>query len=230
MHRSRNAHMICVKVRTRDSAVQSAFFVPISLLQTINWLYSYNTGSSTAGCLRHSRFQTGWQFCLAVFRLFTDLITSSIRLQTKPVTPEQRAAKYGTRAYGTQAIFLWQSRQCRPYLGKSEREVPWTAEVKEENEGPYHGRQKSKKKTKGRTMDGRSQRRKRRAVPWTVEVKEDNEGPCHGWQKSKKNCKWREIDSVRSRPTKSHAFRVRLTHFGLLSRSHAHGTKSHAWR
>ena len=37
-------------------------------------------------------------------------------------------------------------------------------------------------------------------------------------------------DSVCTRPTKSHAFRVRLTHFGLLSRSHAHGTKSHAWR
>ena len=27
-------------------------------------------------------------FCLAVFRLFTDLITNSIRLRTQPVTPE----------------------------------------------------------------------------------------------------------------------------------------------
>ena len=79
-------------------------------------------------------------------------------------------------------------------------------EVKEESEGPKgrttdggwkskkktkgrttDGRrqrsQKSKKKTKGRTTDGRSQRRKRRAVPWMVEVKqeEENEGPYHGW-------------------------------------------------
>ena len=54
-------------------------------------------------------------------------------------------------------------------------------EVKDENEGPYHGWYKSKKKTKGRTTDGRSQRRKRRAVPWMVEVKEENEGPYHGW-------------------------------------------------
>ena len=32
------------------------------------------------------------------------------------------------------------------------------------------------------------------------------------------------------RPTKSHAFRVKLTHFGISSRSHAHGTKAHACR
>ena len=54
-------------------------------------------------------------------------------------------------------------------------------EVKEENEGPYHGWYKSTKKTKGRTMDGRSQTRKRRAVPRMVEVKEENEGLSHGW-------------------------------------------------
>ena len=54
-------------------------------------------------------------------------------------------------------------------------------EVKQENEGPYHGWYKSKKKTKSRTTDGRSKRRKRRAVPWMVEVKEENEGPYHGW-------------------------------------------------
>ena len=38
-----------------------------------------------------------------------------------------------------------------------------------------------KEETKGRTMDGRSQRRKRRAVPRMVEVKYENEGPYHGW-------------------------------------------------
>ena len=41
-------------------------------------------------------------------------------------------------------------------------------------------------------------------------------------------CAGRRLGEGPSRPTKSQAFRVRLTHFGPLSRSHAQGTKSHA--
>ena len=67
-------------------------------------------------------------------------------------------------------------------------------EVKGENEGPYHGWLKAKKKTKGRTVDCRSQRRKRRAVPRMAEVKEENEGSYHGWLKAKKKTKGRATD------------------------------------
>ena len=70
---------------SRDPASQSEFFIPDSHLQTFNWLLTLllYVANSQCSCLRHSRFQNGWQS----FRFITDLITNSIRLQTQTVTP-----------------------------------------------------------------------------------------------------------------------------------------------
>ena len=74
---------------------QSEFFVPVLRLQTlkkIDFIPIYIDRALTTSrslSLRHSHFQTGWQpylLCLAVFRLFTGLITNSNRLPTQTVT------------------------------------------------------------------------------------------------------------------------------------------------
>ena len=75
---------------SRDPAGQTEVFVPVSLLQTFNLIYSYR---QLAVWIVVSAIAVFWLVddvigaYLAVFRLFTDLITNSTRLQTQIVTP-----------------------------------------------------------------------------------------------------------------------------------------------
>ena len=75
---------------SRDPVGQTEVFVPVSLLRKFNWIYSYR---QLAVRIVVSAIAVFWLIddvigaYLAVFRLFTDLITNSNRLQTQIVTP-----------------------------------------------------------------------------------------------------------------------------------------------
>ena len=71
---------------SRDPAGQTEVFVPVSLLQTLNWLYSYR---QLAVRIVVSAIAVFWLVdgVIAVFRLITDIITNSTRLQMQMVTP-----------------------------------------------------------------------------------------------------------------------------------------------
>ena len=84
-HRSRNAHMINVKVQPWP-IVQSDFFAPVLHLKIFHWLYcrqlTINTVVSTIAVFRlvfNLMCQITSNFQSAVFRLFTNLITNSNR-------------------------------------------------------------------------------------------------------------------------------------------------------
>ena len=90
--RSHNAHVITVKVKSwpRGSIWVFRSCLASPHLQTFNWMYSYKQVAVRIVDSAIAVFRlvdNNFILSSSLFRLFTDLITNSIRLQTQPVTP-----------------------------------------------------------------------------------------------------------------------------------------------
>ncbi len=97
---------------SRDPAGQTEVFVPVPLLHTFNWIYSYR---QLAVRIVVSAIAVFWLVddVIAVFRLITDIITNSTRLQTQIVT-RYRSVADNTCSGVIHCLQAWTSVANRP--------------------------------------------------------------------------------------------------------------------